>query len=106
MICKLTCSLKNKLLSSTVARLVHTVLQAAVTNCMALQDLPRTVGIHEIKKSNVAVEWIPILFCVWDVHNPQTNSYMFPVFFLKSYRQMRSFSCSPVCIPFPLLTGN
>ena len=59
---------------------------------MALPDLPRTIGIHEIKKSNVAVEWILVLLCVWDVHNPETNSYMFPVLFLKSYRQMPSFS--------------
>jgi hypothetical protein len=59
---------------------------------MALQDLPHTIGIHEIKKSNVAVEWIAVLLCIWDVHNTESNSYMFPVFFLKSYRQMPSFS--------------
>jgi hypothetical protein len=82
---------ENKLLSSTVAHLVHTVLQAAITNCMALQDLPGMVGIHEIKKSNVAVEWIPALLCIWDVRNPETNSNIFPVFLLKSYRQMPSF---------------
>jgi len=77
-------SYENKLLSSTVAHLVHTILQAAIANCLALQDLPCTIGIHEIKKSNVAIEWIPVLLCIWDVHNTETNSYMFPVFFLKS----------------------
>jgi hypothetical protein len=56
--------MKIKLLSSTVAYLVCTVLHAAITNCMALQDLPPTVGIHEIKKSNVAFEWIPVLLCI------------------------------------------
>jgi hypothetical protein len=59
---------------------------------MALQDLPHAIGIHKIKKSNVAVVWISVLLCIWDVHNPETNSYMFPVFFLESYKQMPSFS--------------
>ena len=70
---------------------VVSVMAAYATVTLTLQDRPYITGIHEIKKSNVVAESIPVLLCIWDIHNPETNSYMFPVFFLKLYRQMPSF---------------
>jgi hypothetical protein len=56
-------------LSSPFALPVDTILQVATTNCTALQNLPNVVGIQEIKKPNIAVEWVPVMLLIWDVRS-------------------------------------